>query len=103
MSSHASIPWCQELMRDRTFKNPNGTVTIHPPVLKTKYQKTRSAAKYLCAGCALGKLNQRPTKSSTTRNTSEMDLKVNKLAPGDRVFTDQYDLSDPGRRYDTYK
>ena len=75
-------------MRNRTFKNEDGTVTKHPPVLKTKHAAARSVRKCDCTGCALGKLNHCPTKSSIFKNKSEMGLKVNKVAPGDKVFAD---------------
>ena len=102
LCSHANTQWCQELMRTRTFKNEDGTVSTHPPILKTKHPRTRSVTPCACAGCALGKLNRRPPKSSVVKDKSEMSLKVDQLSPGERVFVDQYDSSVHGRRYDSY-
>ena len=35
MCSHVNQQWCQELMRERIFKDEDGTVTTHPPILRT--------------------------------------------------------------------
>ena len=100
--SHANQQWCQELMRERTFKAADGTTQTLPPVLNTKHAGTKSAQKCICAGCMLGNLTRRPTKSSVTSNTSEMTLKQSHIFPDSLVFADQYESLVPGRRYDSY-
>ena len=102
MCSHANQQWCQELMRPRTFTASDGSKQTLPPVITTKHPGTKSAQKCICAGCMLGNLNRRSTKSSTTSNTSEMTLKQSHIYPGSLVFADQYESSVPGRRYETF-
>ena len=75
---------------------------LSPPVIKTKYAGTKSAQKCICAGCMLGNLTRRPTKSSVTTNTGEMTLKQSHVYPGSLVFADQYESSVPGRRYESF-
>ena len=81
MCSHANQQWCQELMRERHFKDDNGKVQILPPILKTKHPGTKSVNKCACAGCLLGGATRKPTKSSTVSHNSEMILKEQKLFP----------------------
>ena len=102
LCSHDNKQWTQELMYDRIFKQEDSTCVTLPPILKTKHPSTKNGTTCLCAGCALGKLNHRPPKASLTKNTTEMNLKIEKVFPGDHIFTDQFDSSVLGRRYDTF-
>jgi hypothetical protein len=53
-----------------------GSTTVHPPK---------------CATCQLGKQEPMPKEGSTLVKTPNGILKMNKLEPGDLVFSDQYE------------
>ena len=52
-----------------------------------------------CAACQLGKQERTPKGSSHSDNRDGGSLKVNKLEPGDLVFSDQYESRLEGRHF----
>jgi hypothetical protein len=61
-----------------------GSTTVHPPK---------------CAACQLGKQERTPKAGSTLVKGPEGALKLNKLEPGDLVFSDQYESPLLGRQF----
>ena len=54
-----------------------------------------------CAACEFGKAHRRPTKTSMSKPVAakEGELRKNDLFPGQRISTDHYQSSTPGRLY----
>ena len=94
----------QELMRDRTFKLPDGTEKLLPPIIPTKHVTTKSCAIPLCMSCELAKMR---AKSPGVKISKAIEAKAGILSrdsyePGDMVSTDQFNVHTPGRRLKGY-
>ena len=61
-----------------------GSTTVDPPK---------------CESCQLGKQERTPKGGTTTITTPAGSLKLNKLEPGDLVFSDQYESRLEGRQF----
>jgi hypothetical protein len=61
-----------------------GSTTVHPPK---------------CAACQLGKQERTPKAGSTLVKAPDGVLKMNQLAPGDLVFSNQYESPLLGRQF----
>lgn len=94
----------QELMRDRTFKLPDGTEKILPPIIPTKHVTTKSCPIPLCMSCELAKMR---AKSPGVKISKAIEAKAGILSrdsyePGDMVSSDQFNVHTPGRRLKGY-
>ncbi len=100
-----SVYHVQELMRERRYITPEKGEDLNlPPILPTKNATTRSCSVPKCLACNLSKQKLRSTGVKTTKSVKEKDgiLKFNKYEPGDKVFTDQFNVHTPGRQLTGY-
>ena len=95
----------QELMRDRHYIVPGkGDDLYLLPILPTKNATTWSCSIPKCLACNLSKQKLRSTGVKTSKSVKEKDgiLKFNKYEPGDKIFTDQFNVHTPGRQLTGY-
>ena len=84
--------WVQELMRERTFKEPLGQRTILPPIIKPEFPSAWNCVIPACQSCLLARARKRTpyVKRSTAIPESEGALSHNRYEIGDFVSTDQF-------------
>jgi hypothetical protein len=94
----------QELMQERTYKEPLGQRTVLPPIIKAKFPSARNCVMPLCQSCLLAHARKRTTnvKWSEARPDQEGALSRDQYEVGDFVSTDQFICRTPGRLPDGY-
>ena len=93
---HLGFGWIQYLMSPRSFRYPTGEITSANPVIITKHSTTRKCCHPKCAGCTMGKGQQRNSRTSASR-LSDHVLSRDILKPGELIFVDQFESSIKGR------
>ena len=84
--------WVQELMRERTFKEPLGQRTILPPIIKPKFSSARNSIIPVCQSYLLAHVRKRTpsVKGSKAIPESEGALSHNRYEVGYFLSTDQF-------------
>ena len=72
--------------------------------MPTKNATTGSCSIPKCSACNLSKQKLRSTRVKTSKSVKEKDgiLKLDKYEPGNKVFTDQFNVHTPGRQLTGY-
>ena len=94
----------QELMRGHKAREPDGTTSFMPPVIKPKFPSATSCPVPRCESCELArakKRNPKVVKQEAVKEKKDV-LSWNKYMPGDFVSMDQFSVSTPGRRLEGY-
>ena len=94
-----SMQRIQELMKPRTFKEPNGNRTLLPAVINPRFLVARNCALPACESCMLARAKKRSTdtRKVTPLPGKEGALSRDKMEVGDFVSTDQFICRTPGR------
>ena len=89
----------QELMRERTYEEPNGNVKVLPPVIKPKFSTAKKCSVPACQSCLLARAKKRSPGVAKQKPVAEKEgaLARNKIKVGDFVSTDQFICNTPGR------
>jgi hypothetical protein len=93
--SHASIPWIQSLMRNKTFlpcSNNVGSALHQGPLIRTNSRApTCNISGLKCAACLYAKASVwTPSNLPPRQSPKNMKLKVEKLMPGSCISADHY-------------
>ena len=74
-----------ELMRPRTFEEPNGNINILPDIINPKFTSARNCAVAACKSCMLKISNKLLTNNKKVNPLSEKEgaLSHNKIEVGD--------------------
>jgi hypothetical protein len=96
--------WVQELMHERTFKEPLGKRTFLPPIIKPKFPSAWSCVILLCQSFLLAIARKRTPNviCSTVIPEDEGALSRNRYEVGDFVSTDQFICKTPGHLPEGY-
>jgi len=89
----------QELMREQTMEEPNGTKSILPPIICPRHPSATSCPVPACTSCILARAKKRATGTKKQKAVKEKDgiLSRDQYKPGDLVSADQFVVNTPGR------
>ncbi len=88
----------QELMREQTYKEPNGNVKILPPVIKPKFSTAKKCSVPACESCLLVWAKKQSPVIAKQNPVAEKEgaLARGRTKVGDCVSTDQLIYNTPG-------
>ncbi len=86
-------------MRERTFEEPLGQLTILPPIIQPKFSSAWNCIIPVCQSCLLARARKRTpnVKLSKAIPKNEGALSRNRYEVGDFVSTDQFICKTRGR------